>query len=130
MLYRETGRYPIDMIMQSWIFGIKLYIAIKSSIQVSIMTLWFYCEHPFIWSEFVKNILNNTGHSYLFLNQSSLTSKSIHVLIKQVIVDQFITDWNANYKYQVKVNCIIFSNSNTNVKNILQFTKTVLRTTS
>ena len=45
------------------------------------------------WLTCIRNTLDLTGHSDLFLNQNNI-SKSSYILIKRTLIDQFIQEWN------------------------------------
>ena len=60
----------------------------------TIYKIMLQSDFSFKWLEAVRNILNKTGNTHLFLNQSHIVTNNIHLIIKQVLTDQFITEWN------------------------------------
>ena len=50
-------------------------------------------DYTFKWLDYVKSTLDLTGHSEIFLNQNSSNLCNVHLLMKQTLIDQFITDW-------------------------------------
>ena len=42
-----------------------------------------------------KHVLDSTGYSYIWLNQTHTASNSIHTMIKERLVDQFNQDWHS-----------------------------------
>ena len=62
----------------------------------------YYSNHQFKWISNIKNILNSTGNSDLWLNQNNITTKNIHKIIKQNLLDTFKQNWNTQSKYRRK----------------------------
>ena len=49
------------------------------------------------WLTCIRNTLDLTGHSDVYLNQNNIR-KSSYVLIKRTLIDQFIQEWNGKLK--------------------------------
>jgi hypothetical protein len=95
MLYGELGRYPIEIIIKSRMvnFWNKLILSSNSKYSFNCYLHMLQSNHIFKWPSFVKQILDSTGNSYLWLNQRSLTCKFLNKMVKPTLVDQFFQDW-------------------------------------
>ena len=62
-----------------------------------------YCNSSdFKWLTHIKNILNETGFSYLWTNQDSQSSEKLHFLIKNALLDQFKQSWSSDLQLSSK----------------------------
>ena len=91
MLYAELGRHPIDIEIKSRMikYWNKLLLEKDSKLSHISYLAMKNESHEFKWIKHIKSILNTTGNSDIWLNQSRITSNSINKLIKQKLIYQF-----------------------------------------
>ena len=95
MLYAELGRYPLEIVIKSRMisFWNKLILSKGTKISGLLYQLMLQSNTNYKWTSYIKAILDTTGHSYLWLNQKLISVKSIHKLIKHILIDQFKQTW-------------------------------------
>ena len=54
------------------------------------------------WIKYIKQILDSTGFSDIWLNQSTNLSKHPQLLVKQTLKDNFLQDWNSQLQNSSK----------------------------
>ena len=98
MLYGETGRYPLNIIIKSKM--IQFWTTLLRGKESKIFPYFYLAmfndsSRNFKWTNYVKSVLDNTGFSYIWLQQSSHVNPKLHKCIKQVLIDQFIQVWHS-----------------------------------
>ena len=95
MLYAELGRYPLKVTFQNKMikYWINIITGSKSKFSYIVYRNLLYRNRHCKWLTCIRNILDLTGHSDLFLNQNNIR-KSSYILIKRTLIDQCIQAWN------------------------------------
>ena len=75
------------------------------------------------WIKYIKHILDSTGFSDIWLNQSTNLSKHTHLLVKQTLKDNFLQDWNSQLQNSSKGNNTIFLRTRLSVSRILHLSQ-------
>ena len=122
MLYAELGRYPISITIKSRIIKFWNNIILSKNTKLSHISYIFMCNsnnHQYKWINFVKNILNSTGNTELWLSQSNITSNHVDKLIKQTLKDNFMQEWNASLQLSSKGKNYNLLKDNLNFENYL-----------
>ena len=97
MLYGELGRYPISIIIKCRMIKFWNNLILSKVSKLSHISYKIMCNqqrHQFKWLISIKNILDTTGNSDLWINQSQIESRHVDKLVKQTLKDQFLQDWN------------------------------------
>lgn len=56
----------------------------------------------FKWFDYVRSIFDQTGNTDILLNQNVITSRNLHLIIKQTLNDQFLTKWRSKLQLSNK----------------------------
>lgn len=98
MLYGELGRYPMDIVIKSRMvnYWCKLVMGNRNKISKVCYDIMLNSDTSFKWSECIKQILNNTGNTYIWENQMNINLKNFSMTIKRTLIDQFLQNWNSS----------------------------------
>jgi hypothetical protein len=99
MLYAELGRHPIDITIKSRMVKFWNNLIIKNHSKISYIAYKHMIDSnttTFKWANYIKNILDTTGCSYIWQNQSHINTNNIHKHIKQILLDQFKQQWHSS----------------------------------
>ena len=98
MLYGELGRYPMDILIKSRMvnYWCKLVMGNRNKISKVCYDIMLNSDTSFKWSECIKQILNNTGNTYIWENQMNINLKNFSMTIKRTLIDQFLQNWNSS----------------------------------
>ena len=105
MLYAELGRHPISIDIKCRMIKFWNNILLTKQTKLSFISyqiMRYHSNHQFKWIKSIKNILNDTGNTILWLNQNNITTKSVHKLIKQNLLDTFKQNWNTQIESSSK----------------------------
>ena len=101
MLYRELGRYPLDINikLRNILYWSKLIT--RKDIKLSIISYrLLYSSHnnncQFSWLNYVESILHECGLSYVWLNQYFRSEEWLKNSVKTCLQDQCHQTWHAN----------------------------------
>ena len=98
MLYAETGQYPLHITIKSRMIGFwnRLITGKETKLSFSIYKIMLNIPNfESKWVKSIKTILNEVGRSDLWLNQSAVQSKLLKNIVKQVLLDQHLQNWDA-----------------------------------
>jgi hypothetical protein len=104
MLYAEFGRYPLAITIKTRIikFWSKLITEKESKISKFCYDYMLQSNTTYKWVNFVKKLLDDTGKSFIWINQSNVNLRNIHTQIKRTLIDQFFQTWNAQLNQSSK----------------------------
>lgn len=104
MLYGELGRYPIAISIKSRMvsFWNRLVSGKETKLSLNIYKYMLNQNIECKWVNKIKEILENTGNSFLWTNQPFCNKPSTHKSVKQTLIDQFKQDWNAKLENSMK----------------------------
>ena len=110
MVYGEFGRHPLSINIQTRMISYWAKILsgkdTKYSKNMYDITFSLNKENQFHskWLESIKSILENTGLSYIWLNQYVPNTKYLIKIVKQRLKDQFFQSWHSSV--QISSKCI------------------------
>lgn len=98
MLYGEFGRYPLEIIVKTRMikYWVKLITGKQSKISKFSYDFMLKSDVNFKWTNHIRNIINQTGYTFVWNDQYNTNLKNFHVLIKTRLLDQFIQNWQAS----------------------------------
>ena len=99
MLYAELGRHPIDIIIKTRMIKYWNNLLLSKHSKISYIVYQHAIDSNltnFKWANHIKNVLDSTGLSYIWLHQSDIVGRKIHSQVKQVLLDQFRQEWHAS----------------------------------
>ncbi len=104
MLYGELGRYPIEITIKARLikFWGKLLSGSSSKISRKCYDNMLSTEINNKWLKHIKHILDETGNTYIWLNQSILNLKNVYRVVKPSLLDQFLQTWTAQLSISSK----------------------------
>ena len=105
MLYGETGRFPLEIIVKSRMIGYWNRLIHSKGTKLSLLIyqcLFNSANAPSKWVSSIRNILNEIGRPDIWLNQENIQSKSLSTLIKRILIEQFIQDWCSKQSQSLK----------------------------
>jgi hypothetical protein len=117
MLYGELGRYPLEIIVKTRMinFWSKLLSGSTTKISRICYENMLHSTVCYKWLDCIRNILNETGNTHIWIYQKSTNVKNIGKNIKRILIDQFIQKWNGQLansskgtNYRIFKNDIIF----------------------
>ena len=139
MLYAESGRYPIDIIIKTRMISFWNRLNSENSNKLSFKVYQYMCNMPNFnskWINKIKSILNETGMSDVWLNQHMMQGQSPYYLkleCKQRFIDQNMQNWHSSlqnaskgrnysiFKSQIKLEDYILKLSKPNYISLLKF---------
>lgn len=98
MIYAEFGRHPIDIIIKQRMlnFWTRILTGKVSKFSNQIYLYMLNCnEQGFKWLNHIQSILNETGRQDIWLRQSDSIPLFTGKIVKQILVDQFLQNWNS-----------------------------------
>ena len=129
MLYAELSRLPIEIFIKTRM--IKFWTTILQSKPTKFSHLIYrYMSQEnqnYRWINHIKGILDFTGYSYLWLNQTTITGYSTHKLIKDRLIDHFKQDWFSKLNNSSKGRMYSIYKDNINLENYLLNLPPILR---
>ena len=106
MLHGELGRYPIAVTIKSRMiaFWSRMLSGDKNKLSFCIYNYMLHLRNNnFKWMNKIKNILETVGRPDIWINQGILpVPKNLHKYVKQIVVDQYIQEWNAQLRFSNK----------------------------
>ena len=103
MVYGELGAYPMSVSIKLRIvnYWSKLVDIDNNNKLSSVLYKYSFlklsrdrCQMP--WLKAVKEILDNCGFSYIWMNQNNINTKWLSLAIKQNLCDQFQQKWRSD----------------------------------
>ena len=97
MLYGELGRYPLSIIIHTRMIAYWNKLIQGRTPKLSHQIYKHMLSHNNIndkWISKIKEILNQTGLTYVWQNQNDRVYRHIHKRAKQTMIDQFKQSWN------------------------------------
>ena len=100
MVSGETGRYPLSISIKCGMISYwsKLLCQKESKLSnIMYKVIHQYNSHGVYtspWLSEIKNILDNTGHSFIWLSQILPENFSIVHAVKNSLQDQYVQEWN------------------------------------
>ena len=95
--YGELGRYTLDI---RWKMAlIKYWLRANTDWTVSPLVkdaCTLAISDSLQWGNYIKDIFNNTGFSYVWLNPTYVDPNQVCAEIEQRLMDQFIQNWKAD----------------------------------
>jgi hypothetical protein len=113
MLYGELGRYPLEIVIKSRMihFWSKLLSSNTTKISHICYNHMLNSTVNYKWLNHIKNILNQTGHTYIWTYQNSLLLTNTYKHVKRVLIDQFVQKWHSQLENSSKgINYRLFKN--------------------
>ena len=127
MLYAETGRYPLSIVVKFRAIGFWLNMITGDTNKLSYKVYRYMLNIPNFkskWLTFVRQIIEETGKLDAWQNQTSLQNTSLKHEIKQVLIDQNLQHWQSILDQSTKArNYSIFKQSIQLEKYALQLNK-------
>jgi len=101
MVYGETGRYPLAIKVKTRVLNFWTKLLMNQTKLSGIMYNLLYSmysseNYNSKWLLFVKSVLDETGLSLVWNNQSALHSNDVKIVVKQILCDQFIQKWHSD----------------------------------
>jgi hypothetical protein len=96
MLYGELGRYPLEIVIKTRMinYWCKLIMGKENKVARICYENMLNSTINFKWLQHIKDILNNTGYTYIWENQNNINLKNVGILIKRKLLDQFLQNWS------------------------------------
>ncbi|MEW8342608.1 MAG: reverse transcriptase domain-containing protein, partial [Candidatus Thiodiazotropha taylori] len=97
MLYREMGRYPIEITIKAKIIGFCTRIVTGSQLKLVNLLyqkLLFIGGQKFKWIRNMQSIFQEVGRYDIWLKQHENLSTNLHHKVKKILIDQFIQKWH------------------------------------
>lgn len=97
MLYAETGRYPLRIIIKQRMLNFWTRIVTGKTSKLSYRIYLFMINSNytnFKWLNFIQTILNESGRYDLWVQQFGPLPIFTGKIIKRVLLDQFFQTWN------------------------------------
>ena len=100
MVYGELGRYSLDITVKSRLisFWAKLALANNNKYSTHIYRIVRSMHdngiHKTKWLDNIKNILDDCGLSYVWLESNSVNGEWLVLKVKQTLKDHFIQEWH------------------------------------
>ena len=104
MLYGELGRYPIDIVVKTRMisFWNRMISGKEHKLSVIIYKYMLNQNIECKWINKIKEILDKTGHSFLWNNQPFCNTRNLPQKIKHNLIDQFKQDWWSKLENSMK----------------------------
>ena len=104
ILYGELGRYPIEIIIKTRMINFWNKLVTHNGFKISHICYKFMQNSTYRckWLAHIKNILNNTGYTDIWINQNNLTSNHVSKLVKQTLIDQYTQSWHGQLNLSSK----------------------------
>ncbi|MCG8034996.1 MAG: hypothetical protein JAZ03_22865 [Candidatus Thiodiazotropha taylori] len=104
MLYAELGRYPVEIIIKSRMIGFwnRLITGKQSKLSFILYQTLYNHDKTFKWINYIKSIFTEIGRNDLWINQASINSRNMKVLVKSVLVDQNLQKWHSDLQNSQK----------------------------
>ena len=101
MKYGELGRYPLDIHInrRNILYQSKLITGKDMKLSIISYRLLYLSQNnncQFSWLNYVESILNESGLSYVWLNQYFISEQWLKNFWKTCLQDQFYKTWHAN----------------------------------
>ena len=112
MVLGETGRYPLSISIRCRMISYwsKLLCQKESKLSnIMYKVIYQYNSHVVYtspWLSEIKNILGNTGHSFICLSQILPDNFSIVHAVKNSLQDQYVQEWNTIINNSSK--CVLY----------------------
>ncbi len=101
MIYGETGRTPIGLVAKIRMLNYWCRLVTDKSTKINVI-LYKILFHLHVTEKFtsdwilcIKNILENTGFNYIWLEQNTQNPSLLSHHVKQILKDQYEQDWYA-----------------------------------
>ena len=105
MLYGETGRFPLKIIIKSRMISYWNRLIHSKGIKISFLMYQCLMNSENLsskWASSIKNIFTEIGRPDIWLFQQNVQSKSLSSLTKRILVEQFKQEWRSNCTKSVK----------------------------
>ena len=112
MVLGETGRYPLSISIKCRMisYWAKLLCQKESKLSnIMYKVIYQYNSNGVYtspWLSEIKNILDNTGHSFIWLSQILSENFSIVHAVKKSLQDQYVQEWNTIINNSSK--CVLY----------------------
>ena len=109
MIYGELGRFPLVIYVKSrminyWCRMLNNDNKNKLSFRIynALLSDYVYGTHLYKWFNFVENIFNETGFTYVWLSQNIVNYGNVSNIILETLRDQYLQLWRDNIYYSGK----------------------------
>ena len=105
MLYSETGRYPLSIVVKFRVIVFWLNMITGDTNTLSYKAYKYMLNTPNFklkWLTIVRQIIEETCKMDAWQNQTSLQTSTLKHEIKQVLIDQNLQHWQATLDQSTK----------------------------
>ena len=125
MVNGELGRYPLEIgvnlrMVSFWTKLVQCKNKLSSILYRLMLHIHQSGNHDFKWIFFVMSIFDNTGLSYIFVNQLNINIHSLKPVLKERLHDTLSNNGSQMLKTHLMVNFTRSSNLNLDLRNTYQ----------
>jgi hypothetical protein len=101
MVYGETGKLPIELAIKTRMISYWANIVQGNQNKLChkmysvILEMYNSNVYKCSWLVKIRSILDECGFSHIWFNQGNMDAKTIKLLVKQRLKDQFVQQWNS-----------------------------------
>jgi len=104
-LHGELGRYPISVVIQSRMISYWARILSGKEQKIARLVYQYMLNQPngdYKWPNKIKDILCSVGRPDIWENQTTINLNKIHLIIKQILIDQSKQKWQSTLQQSNK----------------------------